>query len=731
MPSSTPRQLVTVSRVHVAMAPHRAARDKTATLRAPTSVEERELHAWNYNSRKWEQLPLSEVVHRFRASVDVRDRKYRLSTYCRTFVGEHAVSALVVGGVARNREDAVRLGQELLDAGVIEHCVREHNFSDAMLFYRFIEDTDRGAVAKCGNRTLSWADFLDAYPASALGLPNITLYPSIDLSRLPNAVTHVARAFCPMDSHNVALLDNVHPPQWIDPKYSGTYALIVIGAGAAGLAAAAAAADLGSKVAVVEANVLGGGSLNVGGVPSKALLHAANLAHSVRNAKELSHCGITVEGKVKIDFGKVMERVRKVRARISENEAAVKYTRKLGVDVFYGHAKFTSEKSVVVSGNLLEFKRCIVATGSYPSIPPIPGLRELYGKQDAALDPDNMHKPRTIMTNDNFFNMISMPRRLCVLGTGVIGMELAQAMQRLGAQVTMFGRADGVLPNEDRDLVSEIVRQMEDDGVHFRLHVSKYDGLQLTGQYSQHGHAEVRMLTQERTGPNEYLFDAVLVATGRKPNVTGLNLEASGVDYDSKLGIKVNDVLQTSNSRIYAVGDCCSAYKMAHVAEATARVAVRNALLLRRERLSDLVVPFVAHTTPELAKTGPTLIELREEGRAFETFEYPFSSSDRARVEGNTTGVIRVHVEQGTGAILGAIVLGKGAAGIVAELNIAIKSDVRIEGLAQVIHPYPTIPEVVRQVALVGARKRVPSGARKFRSSRRQSLNKRSATSIL
>lgn len=705
------------------MAPQRQLRDRTATLRAPAPVTEREVHVWNYNLRKWEQLPLSEVIHRFRASVDVRDRKYRLSTYHRTFVGEHAVSALVTGGVACSRQDAVRLGRELVEAGVIEHCVREHDFEDSNLFYRFIEDTDRGAVAKCGNRTLSWADFLDAYPVAAPGLPKVRLFPALDLSRLPDTVTHVARAFWPMDLHNVTLLDNVHPPQWIDPQYSGTYALVVIGAGSAGLAAARAAAELGSKVALIEANVLGGGSLNVGCVPSKALLHAANLAYILRDTSHLEHCGIQVQGKVKVDFGKVMARVRKVRALISEKDSAVKYTRKLGVDVFYGHAKFTSERSLIVSGNLIEFKRCIVATGAYPSIPPIPGLRELYGKQDTSLDPEAIQRPRAVMTNDNFFNMTSLPRRLCVLGTGVIGMELAQAMQRLGSQVTMFGRADGVLPNEDRDLVAEVVRQMEDDGVHFRLHVSRYEGVKLTGEFSEDGHAEVSMKTQERTGPVQYHFDAVLVATGRKPNVTGLNLEAAVVDYDSRLGIKVNDVLQTTNSRIYAVGDCCSAYKMAHVAEATGRMAVRNSLLLRRERLSDLVVPFVAHTSPELARTGPTALELREDGRLFETIEYPFTKSVRARAEGETTGLIRLHVEQGSGAVLGGIVLGKGAAGIVSELNIAMKADVRIDGLSRVIHPFPTIPEVVRQAALVGARKRTPSGARRFRSSRRQSMN--------
>lgn len=685
---------------------------------------ERFVHMWDYHLEQWTELPVSEVAQRFRAAVDVRDRKYRLVTYPRVFVGAAAVKALVTGAVAASRDDALRIGQILVAAGIIEHTCREHDFEDAHLFYRFIEDTDRGAVVRAGSRSVSWADFVTTYTKAAQGLAR-TFYPPVDIARLPPSVVHIARAFWPMDSHNVKLLDNVHPPRWIDPEYSGTYQLVVIGAGAGGIEAATHAAQFGAKVALIEANVLGGGSLVSGCVPSKALLATANLAHTMRNTANLQNNGIEIQGKIKIDFGKVMARVRKVRATVSRQDSAVRMTRRKGVDIFYGHAKFTSDRTLVVSGNLLEFKRAVVATGAYPSVPPIPGLRELYGKQDSAKEAGAgaQYKPRSVMTSDNIFNMTTQPRRLCILGTGVIAMELAQAMQRLGSSVTMFGRADGVLPNEDRDLVADVVRQMEDDGVRFRLHVSEYEGVHLSGEVSDEGYEEVHMRTVERNTTLMYRFDAILVATGRKPNVTGLNLEAASVDYDTKSGLRVNGLLQTTNTRIYAVGDCCNASKMTHAATSCAKLAVRNALFLGRDRAADLLIPYVAHTSPPLARVGPTVGELAEAGHDFETVAAPFSAVDRARCDDETVGALRVHVDTTSGAILGCTVLGTGAPVIVAEIALAMKSEVRMPDLAKVIFPYPTTASIIRDVALTAEAERAAVPAKKFRNARRQTFN--------
>lgn len=589
-----------------------------------------------------------------------------------------------------------------------------HHFKDEFLFYRFI-DTDHGAVAVRDNRTLSWATFLAPTSPSAS-------IPSIDLLRLPDTVTHVARAYWPMDTYNIRLLDNVHPPEWIDPHYSGIYQLAVIGAGVAGIEAASSATRLGAKVALIEANVLGGTSLSTGCVPSKALLNAANLVHKLRgDPQNLAWCGINLNGQVNVDFETIMKNVREKRAILSVKQCVTRITKKQGIDVFYGHAKFLTDHSLIVSGKTLEFKRVIIATGAYSSIPPIPGLRELYGAQDA----DESSRPRVVMTNDNLFNITSLPERLCVLGTGVIAMELAQAMQRLGSSVTMFGRADSVLPNEERDLVADIVRQMESDGVNFRLHVRNYDGVKLSGRVARDGRREVILQTQERGGQKQtYRFDGILVASGRKPNVTGLNLEAASVDYDSRRGIKVNDIMQTTNPKIFAIGDCCSSYKMAHAALATAKAAVRNALLMRRDK--DLLVPFVAHTEPNFARVGPTSLQMDEEGRLFDVVEFPFEQIDRAWCDGDTTGMLRLFMEPTSLAIIGGAALGNGAVDMISELMIAMASETKLDGLSRIMHPFPTMPEAIRQAALqvVEAREKALIPKNKFRSSRRQSVNK-------
>lgn len=566
------------------------------------------------------------------------------------------------------------------------------SFRDEYLYYRFIEDTDRGAVPKKGNKMVSWGDFLA--PAHGVEKNMQPRFPSADFEAVPPTSVHIASAVHPMDEDNVKLLDNVHPPQWIDPEFNGVYNMVVIGAGAGGLVTAASAAGAGAKVALIEANLLGGDCLNVGCVPSKALIHAANLAHSVKNTSELADAGIRVEGEVKIDFAQTMRRIRSIRADISENDSAQRFTKRLGVDVYFGYAKFASEKSVVVNGKTLEFRKCVIATGGYPSIPPIDGLRELFDEGENRMEGDI--RPY-VMTNETFFNMTEQPRTLGVIGTGVIGMELAQAMQRLGTQVTMFGRSGTVLPKEDADLADAVKAQMERDGVVFRLSVAKYVSAQKSGEVGPTGYPELLLNTVEDGQDIEYKFDAILVAAGRKPNVTGMDLENANVEFDAKVGLKVDDRLQTTNTRIYGVGDCCSAFKFTHAADFMARMVVRNALFLGMGKMSSLLIPYATFTSPELAHVGLYESDLRDRGIACKTFEKHFSDNDRAICDGATIGMVRMHVDAKSDTILGASILGEGAGNMISEITLAMQSGTGLGKLASVIHPYPTTAEAIRQ----------------------------------
>lgn len=652
-------------------------------------------------------MQLTDLVEQFKRNVEIKDRRYRLSVYKKTFVGSEAVQWLVTSGIADNRTDAVGLGQLLLDSGYIEHCLREHDFKDDTLYYRFIADTDRGAVAKSGDRKVSWADFLAPTKGTKESMqPKL---PTPDFESVPTNAVHIASSVWPLDEYNIALLDNVHPPEWIDPGYEGVYNLVVIGAGAGGLVTASGAAGVGAKVALIEANVLGGDCLNVGCVPSKALIHAANLAHTVKNKKFLAESGISVEGDVKVDFAKTMSRLRSIRAQISDNDSATRYTKKLGVDVYFGYAKFTSENSVTVNGKTLKFKRAVIATGGYPSLPSIPGIQEMYERSENVKE----QSPRPlVMTNETFFNMTVQPKRLGVIGTGVIGMEMAQAMQRLGTRVTVLGRSGGVLPKEDKDLAELVKEQMVADGVAFRLDVKQYVRVSLTGSVSENGIPELALETSEENEDRTYKFDALLVAAGRKPNVTGMDLEKAGVEYDVKVGLKVSDGLQTTNPKIFGVGDCCSAFKFTHAADFMARMVIRNALFLGREKMSNLLIPYATFTTPEISHVGLYEADFKSRGIAYNTFEKHFSDNDRAICDGATVGMVRVHVDPKSDQILGASIVGEGAGNMISELTLAMQSGTGLTKLASVIHPYPTTAEAVRQVGDIYNRTRLTGTVR-------------------
>lgn len=481
----------------------------------------------------------------------------------------------------------------------------------------------------------------------------------------------------PFDEHNRALLANTHPQDWINPTPSGRYNLVVIGAGTAGLVTAAGAAGLGAKVALIERHLLGGDCLNVGCVPSKALIRSARAVADVRDALEF---GVRVPEGSKADFPAIMERMRKLRAEISPHDSAARF-RDLGVDVFLGEALFTGTDTVKVSGQTLQFARACIATGARAAAPPIPGLK------DAGY-----------LTNETVFSLTDLPRRLAVIGAGPIGCELAQAFARFGSEVYLIEAMHGVMPNEDPD-ASEIVKQaLLRDGIHL---MCCGKDLKIELRETERG------LTVDSHGEHyDLTVDEILVGAGRAPNVDQLNLEHAGVEYD-KTGVRVNDFLQTTNRRIYAAGDVCSRYKFTHAADAMARIVIQNALFFGRKRAGRLTIPWCTYTDPEVAHVGIYPHEAEKQNIPIDTYTVELSEVDRAILEGERDGFLKLHVKKGTDKILGATLVARHAGEMISELTLAMAAGKGLSTIANAIHPYPTQAEIIKKAADAYSRSRL------------------------
>ena len=447
----------------------------------------------------------------------------------------------------------------------------------------------------------------------------------------------------PWDAHNQKLVSNVHPPGWKNPIPASRYNLVVIGGGTAGLVSAVGAAGLGAKVALIERHFMGGDCLNVGCVPSKAIIRAARAVAAVREAAEF---GVNVPAGVTTDFGKVMERMRRLRADISPHDSAQRFT-ELGVDVFLGSGQFTGPDSIEVGGQTLHFAKAVIATGARAAAPPIPGLKDV-----------------PYLTNETLFNLTELPRRLGVIGAGPVGCEMAQSFARFGSEVYLVEAEHGILPREDRD-AAEIVRAaMQRDGV--KLLCCGKD-LKLARDP-----AGIRLQVASHGEGYDVPVDQLLVAVGRAPNVEGLGLETAGVAFDRK-GVQVNDRLQTTNPRIYACGDICSPYQFTHAADFMARIVIQNALFKGRAKASSLVIPWATYTSPEIAHVGLYEKDAKTKGIAVDTFTQEMGKVDRAILDGETEGFVRVHVRKGTDEIVGASVVATHAGDLIGELTLAMK----------------------------------------------------------
>ena len=481
----------------------------------------------------------------------------------------------------------------------------------------------------------------------------------------------------PNDEYNCELVANVHPSDWVNPTPEGRYNIVVMGAGTAGLITAVVAASVGAKVALIERHLMGGDCLNVGCVPSKGLIRAANAWAQVRDA---SMFGLHIPSGVKYDFGEAMARMRKLRARISHNDSAHRY-KALGVDVYIGQSRFAGQNTVAVEGpagnRTLTFVKAAICTGARASAPDIPGL-EAAG----------------YLTNETVFSLTELPARIGVIGAGPIGCELAQAFARFGSQVYLIEAMHGIMPNEDRDAADVVQQSMIRDGVSLLC-----CGKDLTVTATANGK---RLSVDSHGQQHDVTVDEILVGVGRTPNVQGLGLKAVGVEYD-KSGVRVNHRLQTTNSRIYAAGDICSRYKFTHAADAMAQIVIQNALFphpfgLGYASTESLIMPWCTFTQPEIAHVGLYEADAKQKGLEVETYTYRLSEVDRAILDGEEEGFARVHIQKGTDKILGATIVAVHAGDMINEFSVLMKSGAGVKTIAATIHPYPTQAEVNKKV---------------------------------
>ena len=488
------------------------------------------------------------------------------------------------------------------------------------------------------------------------------------------------------------LLEQVMPEGTPHPEASERYNLVVVGAGTAGLVAAAGAAGLGARVALIERAAMGGDCLNTGCVPSKSLLKSA---HAVGDMKRAAKLGIHIEGEIRVDFAAVMNRMRRIRAEIAKNDSVTRFRDELGVDVFLGEGRFVDKQQVEVGDQELSFSRAVIATGARARVPDIPGLHDVG-----------------YLTHESAFDLEVLPERLTILGGGPIGCELAQAFGRLGSKVTLLEAEDQFLGREDPDAAQILWESLREDGVDVRLS-TRLQNIE-PGQNAPH-----RAQIQTQGSEEELLFDQILVAAGRAPNVEELGLDQAGVRFDEARGVEINDAFQTTNSRIYAIGDVAMDFKFTHAADAAARAVVQNALFsvggVGQKTLSSLTIPWCTYTDPEIAHVGLTLREAAAQDLEIETYRCDLAEVDRAITDGREEGFVKVHVKKGSDRILGATIVAPHAGELINEISVAMAADMGLGGLAGVIHPYPTLAMAIRETGNAYTRTRLtPSVAKLF-----------------
>ena len=442
--------------------------------------------------------------------------------------------------------------------------------------------------------------------------------------------------------------------------------ICVIGAGSGGLTVAAGASQMGADVILIEKGLMGGDCLNYGCVPSKALLAAAHTAQTSRRADRF---GIT-NGTLDIDFAGVHRHVHDVIAQIAPHDSVERFAG-LGVRIISGKAAFIGPREVEADGRVIQARRFVVATGSSPTVPPIPGLAEAG-----------------FLTNETIFEADTLPAHLLVIGAGPIGLELAQAFRRLGAEVTVLEMAHA-LAADDPELADVLVTQLRCEGINI------HTDTRVVGVEGTPGKIEV-----SAEGPDGNVVvggSHVLVAAGRSPNVEGLGLAEAGIAFTPQ-GIKVDDYLRTVNKKVFAIGDVAGHLQFTHVAGYHASVVLRNALFPIRTRARHQNIPWVTFTDPEFAHVGLHEGLIGAQHGEIRVLRWPFSENDRAAADRDTNGLIKV-ITTKKGLILGATILGPHAGELIAPWVLALNQGLKIGAMASLIAPYPTYSEVSKRAA--------------------------------
>ncbi len=470
-----------------------------------------------------------------------------------------------------------------------------------------------------------------------------------------------------------------------------TYNVVVIGGGTAGLVTAAGTAGLGGRAALIERARMGGDCLNTGCVPSKALISSARLIEKIRQAESW---GLDRQ-EPRFQFDAVFARMRERRSKIAPHDSQDRFE-SLGVDVFRGQAKFLSPREVQVEDTVLKARNFVIATGTRALVPQVDGLDRV-----------------PYYTNETVFDDLKeKPRRLVVLGGGPTGCELGQVFARLGVEVTILQRSDRLLRREDPDASELLFACLQREGVNILT------GAQARLAAAHEGTIRIWADVKGEGTRHPIDCDAILVASGRMPNVEDLGLEAAGVAFTDK-GVTVNEYLQTTQPHIYAAGDVAGPHLFTHVAESHARTIVRNILLpqwksKREDSREDSVVPWCTYTSPEVARVGLNETEAQEKKIACDVWRQPLAHVDRAVVESEEEGFAKVLTEKGTDRILGVTLVTERAGDLLAEFVLAMKAGIGLKQISETIHAYPTYAEIASKVAHQQQRARLTPFAKKL-----------------
>jgi len=443
--------------------------------------------------------------------------------------------------------------------------------------------------------------------------------------------------------------------------------LCVIGAGSGGLSVAAAAAQFGVDVVLIERGEMGGDCLNYGCVPSKSLIAAAKRAQSMRASGPFGIKPLEPA----VDFERVHDHIHEVIAAIAPNDSVERFTG-LGVNVIKGEARFRNKDTVIADGREIKARRFVIATGSSPALPPIPGIERV-----------------PYFTNETIFDNKHRIEKLIMVGGGPIGMELAHAFRRLGSEVVVL-EAFKPLAKEDPELAEIVLRRMEAEGVEI-IADARVERFEPFGD---------RVQVVFARGGQSYSIDGshLMLATGRRPNIEKLNLDGAGIKHD-RAGIKVDKGLKTSNRRVYAIGDVIGGLQFTHVAGYHASVVIKNALFRLPAKANPDILPRVTFTDPELAQVGLTEEEARGRHKNIHVYRWPYAENDRAQAERATDGFLKV-ITTKRGKVLGASMVGEHAGELIQMWGLAMHKGMKVGALASLVSPYPTLSEINKRAAV-------------------------------